>query len=661
MLATPYQEFIHLTRYSRWRDELNRRERWPETVERWFQFWVWHLMVKFSWTRGDAESFVKPLADAIQRLDVMPSMRSLMTAGQALEKDNMAAFNCSYVAEDDLMVFAEIMYILMCGGGNGYSVERQFVNQLPAIPESMHETETIIFVKDSRVGWAAAFRQLLAMLYAGQIPKWDVSKVRPKGARLKTFGGRASGPEPLVNLFKFAVSLFKTASERGRKEGTTARLTSVECHDLTCKIADVVVSGGVRRSALISLSNLSDDRMRNAKNGEWWKLHKYREMANNSAAYTERPDFEVFLKEMVTLFESKSGERGIFSRVAALRKAQESMRRRTVLQKGDYEWDRYGKTDQPGYFSYGTNPCGEIILRSAGLCNLSEVVLRSTDTLEDIRHKVKLATIIGTLQSTLTNFRFVRSVWQKNAEEERLLGVSLTGIMDHPFMCKVHPETRGFLESLRTLAIQTNAEIADLLGIQHSAAITTVKPSGTVSQLVNSASGIHPRWAPYYIRRVENDDKDPVTQFLIEAGVPHEPKNGKEGISTVFEFPVQAPPGVPTRKQISAMDQLELYAMYRTHWCEHNPSTTIYYKDDDFLSVAQWVWSNFDSIGGISFLPGDDHVYPQAPYEDLTQEQYEKRLSAMPNIDWSNLAHFEKEDGTNPMGERSCVGGSCEL
>jgi ribonucleoside-triphosphate reductase len=641
-LPTPYQDFIHLSRYARWRDDLGRREMWPETIQRWENFWTERLVDNFAFSTNEAVDFVSPLSEAVLRLDVMPSMRSLMTAGEALRRDNVAGFNCAYIEIDDLMAFAEVMYNLMCGTGVGFSVERQCVKRLPEVPESFHDTATIIQVHDSKKGWCASFRQLLSLLYVGQVPRWDLSQIRPKGARLMTFGGRASGPEPLDDLFKFTVALFKNASLRYKQNADdSVKLTSVECHDLVCKVADIVVVGGVRRSALISLSNLTDERMQNAKNGQWWQTHPWRQLANNSAAYTEKPDFDIFMKELFTMHESKAGERGIFSRVAAKRKAAENGRR-----DSDYE--------------FGTNPCGEIILRSAGFCNLSEAVIRRDDNHQDVKEKVRIATIIGTLQSTLTDFQFLRHKWRKNAEEERLLGVSLTGIMDHREYGDACDATASVLRDLRQCTIDTNKAVAERLSIEPSVAITTVKPSGTVSQLVNSASGIHPRYSPYYIRRVRQDAKDPITQFLIAAGVPHEATRGNDS-QVVFEFPIKSPDGSPDRKSVGAMQQLRLYEMYREHWCEHNPSTTIYYTADDFFSVAQWIWQNFDRVGGVSFLPSDDHVYPQAPYEEIDRERYEKLVAAMPSIDWSKLGEFEKDDFTVPSGERSCVGGVCEL
>jgi ribonucleoside-diphosphate reductase alpha chain len=652
-LPTQYQEFIHLSRYARWMEDEGRRESsWSETVSRWGGFWRRHLAEKFSdrLSAAAAGELVDRLEAAVLGTAVLPSMRTLMTAGPALERDHAAGYNCWYVAIDDQAAFAEVLYLLACGGGVGFSVERQYIKQLPLVAESMHEVATVITVEDSKIGWAVALRQLIAMLYVGQVPGWDVSGLRPAGARLKTFGGRASGPEPLVRLFKFAVALFKEVSRSyAAGERDAPRLTSLECHDLLCVVGDAIVSGGVRRSALISLSNVSDDRMRNAKNGGWRERAKWRELANNSAAYTERPGFEIFLKEMVTLYESYSGERGIFSRVAAQRKAAENGRRRaTYLRDGEHR-----------AYEYGTNPCGEIILRSCQPCNLSTTVIRAGDSFEDVREKVELATIIGTLQSTLTDFRFLRRKWRENAEEERLLGVSMTGIFDHPVLGD--PELAPcWLRRLREHAVDVNSQVAEVLGIPASAAITTVKPEGTSSQMVDASSGMHPRHAPFYIRRVINDDRDPVTALLKEAGVPHEPVAGKEGVSTVFEFPMRAPAGAATRADVPALRQLEMYAVYREHWCEHNPSTTIYYRPGDFFSVSQWVWDNFDRVGGIALLPSDDHAYAQAPFEDIDEAEYLRRAAAMPPLDWSRLRELETEDGTNPQGTAACAGGACE-
>lgn len=621
-----YQQFIHKSRYARWLPEHNRRETWEETVYRYVQFW-----------RDREQITVKEgqkLYDAIHSQAVMPSMRCMMTAGVALEKDNVAGFNCSYLHIDSPRSFDELMYVLMCGTGVGFSVERNFINKLPEIAESFHKTDSLIVVSDSKIGWASAFRELIAMLYAGKIPQWDVSRVRGSGERLKTFGGRASGPEPLVDLFNFCIEVFQKA--KGRK------LTSIECHDVVCKIADIVVVGGVRRSALISLSNLSDQRMAKAKSGDWWRNEGQRALANNSVAYTEKPDFQSFLSEMQTMYESKAGERGIFSRVAAQKIAARNGRR-------DPEQD------------FGTNPCSEIILRSNQFCNLSEVVVRSDDTLKTLKAKVETAAIIGTLQATLTDFRYLRNVWKRNTEEEALLGLSMTGIMDHPVIGKTSGKTAEWLEELKNVAVKTNKKWAEKLGINQSVAITCVKPSGTVSQLVDSASGIHPRFSKYYIRRVRSDKKDPLAVFMEQAGFPVE-QDVMTPSSSVFSFPVKAPKSSTTVSEVGAMEQLKLWKTYQNHWCEHKPSITVYYTDDEFLEVAQWIWENFDLCSGISLLPVSDHVYQQAPYEDISKEKYQELIQQMPmNVDWNDLEQFEKEDNTTGSQELACTGGACEI
>ena len=622
-----YQQFIHKSRYARWLPEQKRRETWAETVNRYVSFWV---------DRGqiDQKTSAK-MFDAIHNMDVMPSMRCMMTAGEALDKDNVAGFNCSYLAIDSPRSFDELMYVLMCGTGVGFSVERNFITKLPVIAESFHKTDSVIVVADSKIGWASAFRELISLLYAGKIPKWDMSKVRPSGARLKTFGGRASGPEPLVDLFNFCVEVFTKAA--GRK------LTSIECHDVVCKVADIVVVGGVRRSALISLSNLSDPRMAKAKSGNWWELEGQRRLANNSVAYTEKPDFESFLGEMQNMYESKAGERGIFSRVAAQKIAARNGRR-------DPEQD------------FGTNPCSEIILRSNQFCNLSEIVVRPNDDLQTLKKKAEMAALIGTLQATLTDFRYLRNCWKKNTEEEALLGVSMTGIMDHYLLSKGDSKDLSkWLEEIRDVAIKTNKKWAGVLGINQSTAITCVKPSGTVSQLVDSASGIHPRFSKHYIRRVRSDHKDPLAVFMGMAGFPVE-QDVMSPTSSVFSFPVKAPETSVTVKQVGAMQQLELWKAYQNHWCEHKPSITVYYTDDEFLQVAQWIWENFDLCSGISLLPYSDHVYQQAPYEDISAEEYDKLVAEMPvGVDWNDLEKYEEEDNTTGSQELACVGGACEI
>lgn len=639
VLPTPLQDYVHKSRYAKWIDKEQRREHWPETVQRYVDYF------------GKYPHFPKAeVYRAILNLEVMPSMRALMTAGPALDRDPIAGFNCSFVSIDHPRAFDEILYILMCGTGVGFSVERQFIAKLPVIGakvtisesgqlgiDTVDALETInhtIVVRDSKGGWAGAFRDLLNHLWAGKIPKWDVSKVRPAGAKLKTFGGRASGPAPLVELFKFATETFRGAV--GRK------LTSIECHDLVCKVAEIVVVGGVRRSALISLSNLSDDRMRVAKSGQWWNTDPQRALANNSAAYTERPQCELFMKEWLALVESKSGERGIFNRDAAVKKAISS-----------------GRRDHTKIV--GTNPCAEITLRSMGLCNLSEVVVRATDSLTDLKDKVRVAVIIGTYQSLLTNFRYVRDGWKKNQEEERLLGVSMTGIMDHAMLGNSGPFTEGRLNDLREYAIEVNKEWAAKLGINQSVAITTVKPSGTVSQLVDAASGKHERYAPFYIRTVRGDNKDPLTQLMLSQGFPGEPDVMKPDSTTVFSFPVKAPAGAVMRDDRTAIQQLEHYLMFQTHWSEHNVSNTINVKDHEWLEVGAWVYKHFDSLAGVSFLPHSDHSYRQAPYTECTEVEYEALLARMPQFDWDRLADFEKDDSTVNTKELACSAGACEI
>ena len=625
LLPTDYQSFIHQSRYAKYVDGKG-RESWAETVGRYVDNVVRPKLGNDSW--------VNQIEQAIIGLDVMPSMRAMMTSGPALDRDNTAGYNCSYLPVDDPKSFDEAMFILLCGTGVGFSVERQFVQQLPEVPE-LFDSETTIVVKDSKEGWAKSFRQLLALLWAGEIPKWDVTRVRPAGARLKTFGGRASGPGPLVELFNFSVNTFKNA--QGRK------LTSMECHDLMCFIGQIVVVGGVRRSAMISLSNLSDDRMRHAKSGQWWETAPHRALANNSVSYTEKPDIETFMREWTALVESKSGERGIFNREAS--KAQAA---------------KYGRRDPD--WQFGTNPCSEIILRPYQFCNLTEVVVRATDTLKDLERKVKVATILGTIQSSYTKFPYLRKVWQRNTEEERLLGVSLTGIMDNPLMTAVNSNLEKLLDDLRNIALATNHEYADLLDIPQSAAITCVKPSGTVSQLVDSASGIHARHSPYYIRTVRGDNKDPLTQFMMDNGVPNEPCVFKGDTTTVFSFPVQSPENAVTRNDMTAIEQLETWIMYQRYWCEHKPSVTISVRDDEWLEVGAFVYKHFDEMSGVSFLPHSDHTYQQAPYQDCSKEEYKELLKTMPKkIDWNKLSEYEQEDNTKSSQTFACSGDVCEV
>jgi ribonucleoside-triphosphate reductase len=639
MLPTLYQEFIHKSRYARWLWDENRRENWDETVARYFNFFDEHVKEVTGYTVTKEER--KELEDAVLNLEIMPSMRCLMTAGEALKRENVAGYNCSYVAVDSPRSFDEILYILMNGTGVGFSVESKFVDQLPVVAESFHDTDTTIQVADSKLGWAKSLKELIHLLYAGQVPRWDVSKVRPSGAPLKTFGGRASGPGPLEDLFKFSVATFKKAAGR--------RLSTIECHDIVCKIAEIVVVGGVRRSALISLSDLSDDRMRGAKSGDWWKENVQRALANNSFVAKEKPDVGIFMREWLSLYESRSGERGIFSRQASKKQAE-----------------KYGRRD-PDH-DFGTNPCSEIILRSREFCNLTEVVVRGDDTPETLKRKVKLATILGTFQSTLINFKYLSKKWQENCGEERLLGVSLTGIMDNEYTNGHAAKATGLfnvadmLEGLREEAVKTNKLWAAKLNIPVSAAITCVKPSGTVSQLVDSASGIHARHSPYYIRTVRADKKDPLAVMMKDMGFPVEDDVTKPEHTYVFSFPQKSPDHAVFRKDMSAIEQLELWLTYQRHWCEHKPSVTISVKEEEWPAVGAWVYDHFDEMSGVSFLPFSDHVYRQAPYQDCTKEEYETLLAKMPkNVNWEDLAKYEKQDATTGSQELACVAGGCEI
>lgn len=629
-LPTLYQQYIHLSRYSRWDKNEERRESYEETVSRYFDFFEEHT----------GQDIVTPelrryLEDKVLGLGVMPSMRCLMTAGPALKRENVAGYNCSYLPVDHPRAFDECLYILMNGTGVGFSVERNYINKLPAVSETLEYSDSVINVGDSKEGWARGLRELIGSLYQGSIPQWNMDKIRPAGALLKVFGGRASGPEPLEDLFRFTVDTFKDAA--GRK------LTSLQCHDIMCKIGDVVVVGGVRRSALISLSNLSDMRMRNAKVGEWHKADPQRALANNSVCYTEKPDnIGVFMEEWLALYMSKNGERGIFNRQAAKDHVRKIGRR-------DPDHD------------FGTNPCSEIILRPNQFCNLTEVVCRPSDTKETLMDKIKAATILGTIQSTLTNFKYLRKIWTKNTEEERLLGVSLTGILDCPLLTEENPNLEELLNDLREYAVKVNREYADLLGINPSASITCVKPSGTVSQLVDSASGIHARHSPHYIRTVRSDIKDPLTTFMINSGFPNEVDLGNSQ-NVIFSFPVAAPENAICRTDKTALQQLRFWKIYATTWCEHKPSITVSIKEHEWLEVGAWLYKNWSYLSGIAFLPFDDHVYQQAPYTDINQQQYKEMLMTMPtDIDWTGLATYEKEDNTIASQELACVGGVCEI
>ena len=626
-LPTDYQNFIATSRYARWLEEEGRRETWTETVTRYVDY--------MADKTGLDKKTTDEIWNAIYSLDVMPSMRALMTAGPALDRDNTAGYNCSYLPVNDPKSFDEAMYILLCGTGVGFSVERQYIDKLPEIPERLFKSQTTIVVRDSKEGWAKAFRMLVALLYAGEVPDYDVNMIRPAGARLKTFGGRASGPAPLVDLFKFTINMFKGAV--GRK------LNSYECHSIMCKIGEIVVVGGVRRSAMISLSNLSDIRMRHAKTGQWWETAPHMALSNNSVAYTDKPDSETFLREWTSLVESKSGERGIFNRVSAQKQAAKNGRRNP-----DYE--------------FGTNPCSEIILRPHQFCNLTEVVIKEHDTDEDLDRKVRLATILGTAQATLTDFPYLRKIWKSNTQEERLLGVSLTGIMDNIHTNCFLVNMRERLTRLKQIAIDTNKKYAKRFGIEESTAITCVKPSGTVSQLCDSASGIHARHSRYYIRTVRGDNKDPLTKFMIDQGVPSEPCVMKPDTTTVFSFPMMSPAGSRIRNDLSAIEQLEIWLIYQEHWCEHKPSITVTVKEEEWLDVGAFVFKHFDKMSGVSFLPHSDHVYQQAPYQECTEDEYDAMLLKMKTrIDWSKLRDYESVDTTAGSQTMACSGDSCEI
>jgi ribonucleoside-triphosphate reductase len=632
-LPTDYQNFIALSRYARWKEDEQRRETWGETVARYFDYMADHLLNNNGYKLPD--TLRGELEEAVLNQSIMPSMRALMTAGPALDRCHVGGYNCSYVPVDSPRAFDESMYILMCGTGVGFSVERHCIEKLPMVSEEFHDTDTVIKVGDSRPGWAKSLKELIAMLYTGQIPKFDVSEVRPAGARLKTFGGRASGPQPLIELFEFCIQKFKGAAGR--------RLYPIECHDIMCKIGEVVVVGGVRRSALISLSNLNDDQMAHAKSGQWWENEGQRALANNSVAYKTKPEMGTFMREWLSLYDSKSGERGIFNRQSAKKQAAKNGRRET-------EHD------------FGCNPCSEIILRPYQFCNLSEVVVRESDTLATLKEKVRLATILGTFQATLTNFKYLRKIWQKNTEEERLLGVSLTGIMDNNLTATSGGKLETALEILRAEAVIVNESMSKQLKIPQSTAVTCVKPSGTVSQLTDAASGIHARHNPYYIRTVRGDNKDPLTQFLVAEGIPAEPDVMKPDSTTVFSFPMKSPKGAVTRTQMTAIEQLELWLTYQRHWCEHKPSVTISVKENEWMDVGAWVYEHFDEVSGISFLPFSEHTYQQAPYQDIDAEQYAEFKKKMPKkVNWSKLSDFEKEDTTSGGRELACTAGVCEI
>jgi ribonucleoside-diphosphate reductase alpha chain len=635
-IENPYENFIALSRYAKWVPEENRRETWNETVDRYFVFMLDHLFKEYSYE--PSSKLIQELKEAVLKRNVMPSMRAVMTSGPALERDHVAGYNCSFVPVDSPRSFDETMYILMCGTGVGFSVEYKYINKLPAVPETLEKSTTVITVEDSKQGWAKAYRELLALLWSGQIPAIDVTKLRPAGARLKTMGGRSSGPQPLVNLFDFTIKVFKNAVGRNLKP--------IECHDLMCKIGEVVVVGGVRRSAMISLSNINDIEMAAAKSGNWWETSPQRALSNNSVAYSRKPEMAQFIAEWKNLYDSKSGERGIYNVAAAQAQAA-----------------KYGRRDPE--IHYGTNPCSEIILRPYQFCNLSEVVLREKDTVEDVENKVRLATILGTWQSTLTDFKYLRKIWKDNTEEERLLGVSLTGQFGHKLFSGKEDidKLEKTLISLRESARKTNSQEAKKIGIQESAAITCVKPSGTVSQLVGVSSGMHPWHSKYYIRTVRGSKGDPISLFLKEVGIPVEDDVMKPNETYVFSFPIKAPEEAIVRNDLTAIDHLNTWLVYQRAWCEHKPSITVTVKEDEWMEVGAWVYKNFDEVSGISFLPHSDHSYKQAPYQEVTKEEYEDLLSKMPKeIRWQDLSFYETEDGTSTNATLACTSdGNCEL
>ena len=634
-IENPYENFIALSRYARWLENENRRETWGETVDRYFTFMVKQLKEKHNYIPDQKD--IDDLRDAVFNRNVMPSMRSVMTAGAALERENVSGYNCAFLPVDNARSFDEAMYILMCGTGVGFSVEYKYINKLPSLPETLEKSSTTVIVGDSKEGWAKAYRELLGLLWAGQIPQIDISKVRPSGARLKTMGGRSSGPQPLVNLFDFTIQIFKGALGR--------QLKPIEAHDIMCKIGEVVVVGGVRRSAMISLSNINDIEMAQAKAGNWWEKNSQRALSNNSVAYSRKPEMQQFIAEWKSLYDSKSGERGIYNVAAAQKQAA-----------------KYGRRSPD--IHYGTNPCSEIILRPYQFCNLSEVVLREEDTPETVANKVRLASILGTWQSTLTDFKYIRKIWKDNTEEERLLGVSLTGQFGNQFFSgqKGIDKLADTLDRLREYAVQINIEEAGKIGIPASAAVTCVKPSGTVSQLVGVSSGMHAWHSDYYIRTVRGDKKDPITQFLKDSGIPAEDDVMKPNDTTVFSFPVKAPKNAITRDKLTAIQQLEIWLVYQRHWCEHKPSITVSVKEDEWMEVGAWVYKHFDEVSGISFLPYSDHTYVQAPYQEVGEKAYNDLLSKMPKeIQWQALSMYELEDSTTGSQALACVSGECEI
>jgi len=624
-----FSEFIYYRTYSRWIEAKGRRETWVETVDRYLAFMREKLADRIQ------EAEYEELREAILKQRVMPSMRLLWSAGQAARVNNIAAYNCSFVAPTSLDDLADIMYLLMSGVGVGFSVESQHVQQLPIIERQTGEKLGVHQVLDSKEGWADALKAGLHAWYGGKDIRFEFSLVRPAGARLKTMGGRSSGPGPLKALLNYARTTI--LARQGR------RLPNIDLHDIICRIGDVVERGGVRRAALISLSDFDDEEMRRAKSGHFFISHPQRAMANNSAAYNEKPKAIDFLREWLDLGRGGTGERGIFNRG--------SLEKQMPVRRWQ-EFQRYR-------LSAGINPCGEIILRSRQFCNLTEVVARPEDTEESLREKIRLATILGTYQAMLTDFPYIAPEWRQNCEEERLLGVSITGQWDCPAVRRAE-----VLAALRQQAVLVNRQYAERFGIRAATAVTCVKPSGTVSQLVNAASGMHPRYADYYIRRIRISANDPLFDLLRDQKFPCYPETGQDestAATFVLEFPVKSPSGCVTRDDLHALQQLEYWKLVKHHFTEHNPSVTVSLAEDEWIKVANWLYEEWEMVGGLSFLPKSESVYELAPYEKIDAEEFEKRLAVMPVIDFSRIVLYEKKDATLGAKEFACLGGACEI
>jgi ribonucleoside-diphosphate reductase alpha chain len=634
-----YQQVIFKTRYARWVEEEGRRENWDETVKRYCDYFEDHLKEKHS--HKIPRKVLKEVYDSIYNLEVMPSMRTLMTSGKALESAEVANYNCAFLVVDAVRAFSEHMYVLMCGAGSGFSVERRFTEKLPEVPEELHPSDTTIIVADSRKGWCAAYNQYLNLLFAGNIAKVNVDKVRKEGTRLKTFGGYASGPGPLLDLFKHTEEIFRGAQGR--------QLRPIEVFSIMCYIAQIVVVGGVRRSATIALFDKDDIEMRTAKSGYWFNdpKRKHYAMANISAVFETKPAAAEFMDIWRDLVASKAGEPGILNR-KALWEGAEAIGRATRYEDGSR-------------IPYGVNPCSEIVLQPYSFCNLTGAAIRPEDTLEDIKKKVRVATIIGTWQATVTDFDYLRKVWQSNVEDERLLGVCLAGIMDHPVLSQTTEESARWENELRELAWEVNKSIAEDIGINTTASVTAIKPAGNSGELYDVASGIHPRYAPYYIRSIRQSNGDPMTEFLKATGIPHE-VSVQNARDSIFYFPVKSPEGAICAKDRTAIQQLEHWLHMKRNYATHTISATVYVREHEWIAVGAWVYDNFNEVTGLSFLPYDDHIYQQAPYTPCSAEDYEKARGKMPEeIDWSLLKHFEQSDSTTVSQEFACTGGSCAL